>query len=204
MAVSRAVVLGTRNPAKARQCELALVGTGIRTTRLTELVDEIPDVAEAGRNPEENAAAKALTYVRLVGQTVLSVDYALVFEGVADEEQPGPNVRRIPGAARRPTDEELLRYYADLFRRHGGSVKGRWLTGAAAATPDGRAAQARDEVLRTFVSEPCPVLVPGLPLASLQLVGERYVAELDEPGDVAVMRERLRPLLLAVLDRVLI
>jgi hypothetical protein len=201
--MSRAIVLGTTNPAKARQCELALAGTGFQTTRLAALVDEVPEVREAATSPEENAAAKALAYVRLVNQPVLSVDYALVFDGVLKEEQPGANVRRIPGSARRPTDEELLRYYAGLFRRYGGSVQGRWQTGAAAATPDGRVAKARSDVARTFVAEACSTLIPGLPLASLQLVGDRYVAELDEPGESAVMRERLRPLLVEVLDELL-
>jgi hypothetical protein len=197
------IVIGTTNAAKARQCEIALAGTAVRTCRITELVEAVPDVVEDAEAPEENAAKKAATYARLVGRPVLSLDYGLHFDGVADKDQPGVNVRRIPGFGGRPTDEELVVYYANLLRRYGGSVRGRWRSGIAAATPRGRLARAGGEVARMFVAAACPARTPGHPLASLQLVGDRYVAELGEEEEAALLRETLRRPLIAVIEGVL-
>ena len=194
------VVIGTTNAAKARQCELALAGTGIATTRVTELLEVIPAVSEDTGDAVANAAKKALAYARLVDRPVVSLDYALVFDGVLDDEQPGVNVRRIPGGDGEPSDERVLDYYAALFRRYGGTVRGRWLSGVAAATPDGRLTTEGSEVRRVFVSEACATRVPGHPLASLQLVGNRYVAELDEAAEEALMADTLRTPLLAVIS----
>jgi hypothetical protein len=138
-----------------------------------------------------------------VGRPVVSLDYALFFDGVDAEEQPGANVRRIPGGRGRPGDDELLSYYAELFDRYGGSVHGRWQAGIAGATPAGEVARETAEVGRTFVSKPCAARVPGFPLASLQLVGERYVAELDERREAALIRETLCHPLVTVVEQVL-
>ncbi len=197
------VVIGTTNAAKARQCELALAGSGVATTRLTDLLEVVPAIAEDARDAGANAAKKALGYAKLVKRPVVALDYALLFEGVSDDEQPGVNVRRIPGVTGRPGDEDVLDYYAALFRQYGGSVRGRWLSGVAAATPGGRLAQESAEVSRVFVSDACATRVRGHPLASLQLVGDRYVAELGEAEEAVLMVETLRAPLLAVVNAVL-
>lgn len=196
------VVIGTTNAAKARQCELALVGTGVATTRLTDLLG-VPLIAEDARDAAANAATKALAYAKLVGRPAVSLDYALRLDGVADDEQPSVNVRRIPGMARRPEDDDVLDYYSALFRRYGGTVRGHWVSGVAAATPDGKLAKETAEVSRVFVGDACTTRVPGHPLASLQLVGDQYVAELDEVAETALTAETLRAPLLAVLSAVL-
>ncbi len=197
------VVIGTTNTAKARQCELALAGSGVKTTRLSNLLEVVPAIAEDARDAAANAANKALAYARLVERPVVSLDYALLFDGVSDDEQPGVKVRRIPGVDGRPGDEDVLDYYAALFRRYGGRVRGRWLSGVAAATPDGKLAKESAEVSRVFVSNACAPRVPGHPLASLQLVGDRYVVELGEAEEAVLMVETLRPPLLAVVTAVL-
>jgi inosine/xanthosine triphosphate pyrophosphatase family protein len=197
------VVIGTTNAAKARQVELALEGTRFATRRLADLVDAVPEIAEDGVVPEENAARKAVAYAEFVARPVVSLDYGLVFDSVPADEPPGVNVRRIPGVAGRPTDEDLLNYYAALFRRHGGAMRGRWLSAVAAATPGGHVARATAEVSRVFVADACDARVPGHPLASLQLVGDRYVAELDEGEESALMRETLRESIVAVVSEAL-
>lgn len=197
------VVIGTTNAAKARQCELALAGSGVQTTRLIDLLEVVPAIAEDASDAAANAARKALAYAELVERPVVSLDYALTFDGVADHEQPGVNVRRIPGVNGRPGDEDVLDYYAALFQRYGGRVRGRWLSGVAAAAPDGRFATERAEVSRIFVSDACPTRVRGHPLASLQLVGDRYVAELGEADEAVLMGQALRAPLLAVVNAVL-
>jgi len=197
------IVIGTTNAAKARQCELALADSGVATTRLTDLLEVVPAIAEDAQDPEANAAGKALAYAILVDRPVVSLDYALTFDGVADDEQPGVNVRRIPGVDGRPGDEDMLDYYAALFRRYGGLVRGRWLSGVAAATLGGKLAKESAEVSRVFVGDACATRVPGHPLASLQLVGDRFVAELGEADEAALMVESLRAPLFAVINAVL-
>jgi hypothetical protein len=196
------IVIGTTSPAKARQCEQALAGSGVVTTRLADLLEVVPKVPEDAHDPAANAAKKAIAYAKLVERPVVALDYALVFDGVAEDEQPGVNVRRIPGVAGDAGDEAVLEYYAALFRRYGGSVRGYWQSGVAAAAPGGALATASVEVSRVFVSNACATRVPGHPLASLQLVGDRYAAELEEAAEVALMRETLRVPLLAVLEGV--
>jgi hypothetical protein len=158
------IVIGTSNPAKVRQCWLALA-----------------EVVEDGWDAEENAARKALAYSRATGLPVLSLDYALVFEGLPAEHQPGMNVRRMRGLGERPTDEQLVDYYSALLASHGGRIRGRWEAGAAVAAPDGRVERTTILVHRMFVSQPSAVRVDGHQLASLQLADETtYVSELNE------------------------
>lgn len=175
------IVIGTTNPAKVRQCELALRTTGLQVRSLSEELAHPPEVVEDGRDAEENAARKARVYSNLTGLAVLSLDYALAFDGLPADRQPGINVRRIPGVEERASDQELLDYYSTLFARHGGRLRGRWEAGAAVATPGGRLERTTIPVYRTFVAEPSAKRVEGYPLASLQLAdGESYISDLSE------------------------
>jgi inosine/xanthosine triphosphate pyrophosphatase family protein len=148
------IVIGTAHPAKVRQCQLALRSSDLLVRSLGEVLAHPPEVVEDGCDAEENAARKARAYCRAAGLPVLSLDYALAFEGLPAECQPGINVRRIPGVERRASDDELLAYYSTLFASHGGRVCGRWEAGAAAATPTGRVERTTIRVYRTFASEP--------------------------------------------------
>jgi hypothetical protein len=182
------IVIGTTNPAKARQCRLAVERLGLRATGIEELLAPVPEIPEQGGSVEANARAKAIALAALVDRAVLALDYALFFDGVPDPEQPGLNVRRVRGLDRRPTDDELLGHYSDLIRRHGGRVSGRWEIGAALATPDGAVRATTTAVSRTFVDAASPIVWPGYPLASLQLAdvpGRTYVSELTDEEEEA-------------------
>jgi hypothetical protein len=175
------IVIGTTNPAKARQCRAALRDSGLRLRSLSELLANPPQVVEDGRDSEENAARKARAYSEIVGLPVLSLDYALTFDGLPPERQPGMNVRRIPGVEEPASDEQLVNYYSALFARHGGRIRGRWEAGAAVAAPEGRIERETIPVRRTFVSRPSVQRIDGYPLASLQLAdGETYISELSD------------------------
>jgi hypothetical protein len=147
------IVIGTTNPAKERQCRLALRATDLRLLPLADVVTEAPEVVEDGWSAEENAARKAGAYTRATGLPVLSLDYALAFAGIPPDRQPGLHVRRIPGVDAHASDDELLEYYSSLFARYGGRVEGRWEAGAAVATPAGRLERTAIPVHRTFVAE---------------------------------------------------
>jgi inosine/xanthosine triphosphate pyrophosphatase family protein len=175
------IVIGTTNPAKLRQCELALRGSGSRVRSLLAVLPDAPEVAEDGWDAEENAARKASVYSRAAALPVLSLDYALTFDGLPAARQPGMNVRRIPGIRGRASDDELLDYYSTLFASYGGRIRGTWQAGAAVATPAGRLERTTITVARTFVAQPSATRVQGYPLASLQLAhGDTYISELSE------------------------
>jgi hypothetical protein len=118
------LVIGTTNPAKVRQCELALRDEGFALVPIIDVLPEPPDVLEDAWSAEKNAARKAREYARVTNRAALSLDFALFFDDVAREEQPGVNVRRIPGAEGRASDEELISHYARLFASRGGRVQG--------------------------------------------------------------------------------
>jgi hypothetical protein len=112
---------------------------------------------------------------------VLSLDYALPFEGVPAERQPGVNVRRIPGVEGRASDEQLLDYHGTLFATYGGHVRARWDAGAAVATPAGPLERTTIPAERTFGCKPSARRIEGYPLASLQLAHDHIY--ISEPSD---------------------
>jgi XTP/dITP diphosphohydrolase len=134
------LVFGTGNRAKVAQVQGALEPLGIRVLSIKELGIEL-DVPEDGATAQENARAKAQAYALASGGTVFSMDNALYLNGLPDDEQPGLHVRRIPGGPERPSDQQMLDYYAELVGRHGGRMEGYWEFAIAIATPDGRLAE---------------------------------------------------------------
>ena len=200
---ARELVIGTTNPAKARNCRAALEGAPYVLRDPGELLSAMPVVAEDAESAEENARRKAVAFAAAARLPAVSLDFALYFDGVDDREQPGLNVRRIRGHGSRVGDDELLDHYASLFARHGGEVRGRWEIGMAAATPAGRTAQATVEIRREFVSRPSPVRMAGYPLASLQLIGDRYVSELEAGEEERLSQAVLRMPLRAVVEQIL-
>lgn len=64
------IVIGTANPAKARQCELALRATDVQVRPLDELLPDPPETAEDGWSAEVNAARKACAHCQAVGLPV--------------------------------------------------------------------------------------------------------------------------------------
>jgi inosine/xanthosine triphosphate pyrophosphatase family protein len=178
------IVIGTTNPAKVRQCQLALRASGLRVRSLTEVLPDAPEVAEDGVDAEENAARKARAYSEAIGCPVLSLDYALTFDGLPAESQPGMNVRRIPGVDGRASDDQVLDYYSTLLASYGGRLRGSWQAGAAVATPAGRLERTTIRIHRTFVAQPSARRVEGYPLASLQLAhGATYISELSDEDE---------------------
>jgi inosine/xanthosine triphosphate pyrophosphatase family protein len=196
------IVIGTTNPAKTRQCRLALAASGLRMQSLTDALPAPPNVVEDGWNAEENATRKARAYSAAAGLPVLSLDYALVIDGLPAERQPGMNVRRIPGVEGRASDEQLIDYYRALFEDHGGRVSGRWEAGAAVATPRGHLTSTTIPIHRTFVSTPSARRVEGYPLACLQLADDgTYISELGNGKEEQLLQRVLGEPLLELLTR---
>jgi hypothetical protein len=174
----RTLVIGTTNVGKVRQMVTALAGMELVCVPVTDLVAELPPVAEHGTCASEVAASKARRYHELVDRPVLANDFWLTFDEVGDDEQPRGNVRRIPDHPEGGTDDELLEHYRSLAARHGGRLTARWSLGLAVV--GGRGVRSTTvETTRTLLDVASPIRLPGLPLAALQVDPStgRFVSE---------------------------
>ncbi len=114
------LLFGTGNQAKLSAMRSRLKKLGIELIGLNDLKAEgkrIPEVAETGRTPLENARLKAFAYYEVFRMPVFSCDSGLYFENVPDEVQPGVHVRSVNGNYL--SDEEMQEYYAGLVKQYG-------------------------------------------------------------------------------------
>lgn len=114
------LLFGTGNQAKLSAMKHRLEKIGIELIGLNDLRAEgrtIPDVAEDGNTPLENARLKALAYYEAFQMPVFSCDSGLYFDNVPDVVQPGVHVRTIQG--KYLSDEEMLAYYGGLAAQYG-------------------------------------------------------------------------------------
>jgi len=173
------IIIGTQNSAKIKQISGALSGLNIEVKGLPYKMD---DIEENGSTAQENARLKAKEYSQKLEEIVLSMDNALYLEGLSDNEQPGINVRRIPGTTNRPSDIEALNYYVNIIEKMGGEVNGKWEF-AICLAKDG---EIIDEITiispRLFVSKPSPKIVEGYPLESIQVDMESkiYISDMTQ------------------------
>lgn len=179
MAETKELVFGTKNTAKIDQVQDALDGLNITVRGIHEFGVVVPEVEEDGATVVENARKKATAYAQVMGRTVFSMDNALYFDGLSDEDQPGLHVRRINGH-QASTDEEMVRYYAEFLRNHEGQLGGWWEYAIALGQPDGTSVGDVITSRRQFVAEPSKVIVEGYPLESIQIDPKtgKYIAEM--------------------------
>lgn len=176
------IIFGTTNPGKIAHVQAALDSLGIKVLGLGEFSD-LPEIEEDGKTPQENSRKKAMSYCQAIGQPILSMDNALYIDGLGDDLQPGTHVRRIPGRTERPTDEEMLSYYAKLIDDHGGDMTGHWEFSMCVAFPDGTTKEATAiSKKRYFTSKVSTKRLPGYPLESIQIDRElgKYISELTQ------------------------
>lgn len=186
------VTFGTTNPAKLNQVRGVLEPLGITVHGLTE-ADRSIDAPEDGETVSENARMKARAYSSALQRPVLSMDNALFFKGLADSEQPGLHVRRIPGFDTRPTDADLLAHYAALVTRFGGEMQAWWDYALALAMPDGALYETRFPSPRRFVVPGSSTITPGYPLESIQVdpVSGSFVSDMDEREQAAFWQREI-------------
>lgn len=173
------LIIGTQNKAKIEQIKESLFGLNVY---IEGLGCEI-DIKEDAKTPQGNARLKAIAYSKFLNDIVLSMDNALYFDDLTDEEQPGVNVRRIPNRKERPSDEELLKYYISIIERFGGKVSGKWEFAICVANNGNVIGETTIISPRIFVSNPSPVFLEGYPLDSLYIVpkyGGKYLSELSK------------------------
>lgn len=174
------IIFGTQNPAKLKQLQSTLAPLNIAVTGLPE--GNWPEIAEIGKTALENAKNKAKNYAKLLHLPVISMDNALYFNQLAAEQQPGPQVRRLPHQETRASDQELIAYYSQIIASLGKETSGYWEYALSAYHPDGQEYSLVFRSPRRFSATPCSTVMEGYPLESLQLEKEtgKYIAEMTE------------------------
>lgn len=163
------LLYGTTNKGKVLAMEVATKPLGIELISLQDLNCGIPAVTECGDTPLENACIKARTYYNAFHMPVFSCDSGLYFEELSQEEQPGLHVRRVGG--RELTDEEMIQYYGDLAKKHGGKLTGRYYNAICLVLDDNTEYASMDISLATeafhLVPEALPQRVEGFPIDAM-------------------------------------
>lgn len=190
------LLIGTNNPSKLELIKQLLRNTGVRCVSHAEL--GFSDVeAEHARIAEGNAIEKARAWHALSDLPVLTEDSGLVFLSLPEDhpDQPGVMVRRVHGHTM--DDEEMLRWYQAIIRRHGGTLQAAWQD-AWCLLKDRNTHETwtdSSEILAhraiTLVDEPCAVRNPGWPLDSLTYYPKlgKYRSELAREDVEAVRYE---------------
>lgn len=146
------------------------------------------EVEENGVTPEENAIKKAKEYSRLTKYITIADDTGLFLEGVEEKLQPRSYVRRINGKTL--NDEEMIIYYTNLIKNHGGKVQGTWIKSIAVAT-DGQVFVYNYNVKKNFVEEVNSKRNKGFPLDSISITPEynKYTVDLTpEENEILIKK----------------
>jgi inosine/xanthosine triphosphate pyrophosphatase family protein len=178
--------VGSTNPAKLRQLAAALGTAGVQVRGVSDPA-VLPQVDEDCADALGNARKKAIAFAAALGRPCLAMDASLLLPDLSPADQPGVHVRRLPGAAHRPGDDEVLAHYTLLCEQNGGRLRARWVYGLAIGLPDGRSLDGTAVAERMLVAPPCAARQPGYPLDSLQQepATGKYLAELSQDAAAA-------------------
>lgn len=190
------ILYGTANRAKLASMQRVVSPLGITLIGLDEIKQPLPEIAETGNTPLENAVIKAEAYYRAFSRPVFSCDSGLYFDGLEEGLQPGTHVRRVNG--RELTDEEMIEYYSGLAKRHGNRLTGRYRNAVCLIFHEGARFSSMDEALATepfmLVGEAHGKRVKGFPLDSLSMdiASGRYYFDMEERSVESEMEQGFR------------
>lgn len=163
------ILYGTTNQAKLDSMKRITDVLGIELIGLNDLHKPLPNIVESGNNILENAEIKAKEYYNAFHIPVFSCDSGLYFDGLPDELQPGTHTRRVHG--KELNDEEMIEYYGNLAREHGGSITGRYRNAICFIVNETTVFSSMDISLATepfiLAATPHPKRVEGFPIDSL-------------------------------------
>jgi XTP/dITP diphosphohydrolase len=133
-AVSREVVIATRNPGKLREMQAILAPLSLKLLSLKDF-PEIPEVVEDGATFAENAGKKAKTIADRTGRLSIADDSGLVVKAL--EGQPGVFSSRFAGE--KATDgSKCQRLLADMAGIPEGQREAAFVCAIAVALPKGK------------------------------------------------------------------
>lgn len=187
------LIYGTGNQAKISYMKRNLQGLPVEIIGLKEAAaeagKELPEIAENGNTPMENARIKAECYYKLFGQPVFSCDSGLYLwnhetgEMLPDKEQPGIHVR---GRGEKPlTDEELIEKMILLVKKYG-TVRARYKNAVCLILDEDVRKESESEDLWgdafLFTDKPHEKRVPGFPLDSIsvEIKSGRYFYDMED------------------------
>ncbi len=174
------LVIGTTNIAKINQLKSAL-GPFSYIVKEIAAINKIPEIAEDGKDAQENARKKATSYAQYLNETVLSMDIALYLDGLVPQDQPGVHVRRIGGFQKRASDDEALNYYQKLISTLGGEIGGHWEYAICIAKPSGEVYETTINSQRIFTENKGRKITKGYPLESIQIDPhtKKYISDMS-------------------------
>lgn len=197
------LIYGTGNEAKFFSMQRTLEGLPIELTGLQQAAAikgiALPEIAETGSTPLENARIKAKVYYELFGKPVFSCDSGLYLwnygtgEMLPDKLQPGIHVRGTGG--RRLSDDELIEHYAGLVREHG-PILARYKNGISLVLDGEHRWESMEESLWgeafLFTDKPHQKRIKGFPLdsISLEISSGKYYYDLEDNYQDQVAAEK--------------
>ena len=173
------VLFATTNPAKVGKYKKALEEKGIELITIKDLNLKL-NIEENGKDAIENAYIKAKAYYEATGIPTIGMDNNLFIEELPDEIQPKTHVRRVNG--KELTDDEMIVYYTNLVKEHGGKLTAKWVYGMVICDNKGIEKYSWSKDHFYFVDKPCEKRNQGYPLDSISIVPEynKYLVELTE------------------------
>lgn len=173
------VLFATTNPAKVNKYAESLTKQGIELLTLKDLELKI-DVNESGKDAIENAYIKAKAYYDATGIISIGMDNTLFIEELPENKQPGTHVRRVNG--KELSDEEMIEYYSNLVKEHGGKLTAKWVYGMVIYNGKETKIHTWNKSNFYFVDTPSEKRNPGYPLDSIAIIPEfnKYLVELTE------------------------
>lgn len=173
------VLFATTNQAKVGKYKEALKEKGIELITINDLDFKL-DIDENGKNAIENAYIKAKAYYDVTKIPTIGMDNCLFIEELPEEKQPGTHVRRVNG--KELTDEEIIEYYTNLVKKHGGKLTAKWVYGMVICNEQERKEYSWSKSNFYLVDKPCKERNPGYPLDSISVMPEnnQYWLELTE------------------------
>lgn len=186
------IIYGTGNSAKIAYMERALKGLPIEIQGADEAAAEkgltLPEIAETGKTPLENAREKAENYYGIFKSPVFSCDSGIFLwnhstnMALPKEKQPGIHIRGRD--ENRRSDEELLAYYISLVKEYG-PIRARYVNAVCLIWDENTREESDGQALwgEPFLLTDIPhrKKAEGFPLdsISLELKTERYFYDLE-------------------------
>ena len=173
------VLFATTNEAKISKYKKIIEKNNIELITIKDLGFKL-DIDENGKDALENAYIKAKAYYDKTSLPTIGMDDALFIEGIEENLQPGTYVRRING--KELNDDEMIKYYTNLVKTHGGKLVAKWIYGMVICSDKGITKYTWDKDNFYFIDNPCKMRNIGYPLDSISIIPEfnKYLAELTE------------------------
>ena len=164
------LLYGTKNPAKIDDMRRRLQTLDVDIIGLNDVDMDIPDIAEDGNSPLDNARKKALGYFAAFKVPVFSCDSGLYIDGLSDNLQPGVHVRTVNG--KYLSDDEMLTYYSGLAEKYG-DLTARYKNAICFVKDEEHIYSVMDKAMESepfiITSKPHPTVKKGFPLDSLSV-----------------------------------